>query len=107
MQTLIQVIAKNGGSLRDKIVKDPKLADYSLRTVEKKRPGRQAGWSKLVSTRGLTGAINLQWHFACKLLICRVVNRKGGKPGSITGDFVDYLFTQHRSRIQAIQIVPR
>ena len=102
----IQVIAKGNGSLRDKIVKDAKLEDYGLRASEQKRQGRPYGWAKLLSTKGAQGAINLQWHGSSKLLICRVVNRLGGKPHSITGDFVDYLVACNKARIHTIQIVP-
>ena len=107
MQTIIQVITTGHGSLRDRIAKDTKLEDYSLTTSEQKRQGRPNGWTKLLSTNGAQGAINLQWHSSAKLLICRVVNRRGGKANSIAGDFVDYLVARHRSRIHTIQIVPQ
>lgn len=107
MQTIIQVIATGHGSLRDRITKDSKLENYGLKATEQKRQGRPNGWTKLRSSNGAQGAINLQWHGSAKLLICRVVNRAGGKPNSIVGDFVDYLVARHRSRIQTIQIVPR
>ena len=107
MQTIIQVIATGHGSLRDRIVKDAKLEDFGLVASEQKRQGRPYGWAKLRSTNGAAGAINLQWHGNAKLLICRVVNRLGGKPNSIAGDFIDYLVARQRPGIQTIQIVPQ
>ena len=105
MQTIIQVIATGHASLRDKIIKDTKLGDFGLVASEQKRQGRPNGWAKLRSNSGAAGAINLQWHGNARLLICRVINRLGGKPNWIVGDFIDYLVARHRSRIQTIQIL--
>ena len=68
--------------------------------------GRQRGWTKLHSSReGAYGAINIQWDTAARVLICRVVTR-GEYPALITGDFVAYLVSRHRRRIQTINVFP-
>ena len=107
MQTLIQVITTRGGSLRDKIMSDPKLERFGLVPTEHMRPGRPHGWAKIHSGRDAHGAINLEWHGASGLLICRVVTKLGGKPHSIIGDFIDYLLARHQRRILAIHIIQR
>jgi hypothetical protein len=108
MQIVIQVICTKGSSLREKIVKDPKLADHDLQVSEEKRTDRSRGWAKLHSTEAdRRGAINVQWLAATNILLVRVVTRGGNKPNLIIGDFVDYLIARHKSRIQAISIIPR
>jgi hypothetical protein len=108
MQIVIQVICTKGSSLREKIVKDRKLADHDLQVSEEKRTDRSRGWAKLHSTEAdRRGAINVQWLAATNILLVRVVTRGGNKPNLIIGDFVDYLIARHKSRIQAISIIPR
>lgn len=106
MQTLIHVICRGGPSLRDAIVRDRRIDEYQLVVSETKRMDRSQGWSKLHSTLGRAyGAVNVQWVPASSLLLCRVVTR-GGDPGLITGQFVGYLVSRFRTRIQAIHVAP-
>lgn len=107
MQTLIQVITTSGGSLRDRIMGDTKLERYGLVAGEHMRPGRSHGWAKIHSSEGAHGAINLEWHKASRVLICRVVTKLGNKPHSIIGSFIDYLLARHQHRIYGIHIIRR
>ena len=108
MQTLIQVISSGSDSLRDKIVNDAKLEDFNLAVSEQKRQNRSPGWSKIHSTNGDKGAINIDWDAASRMLSCRVVTRKGGQTNAIIGNFIAYLLASkfHR-KIQAVQVIPR
>ena len=106
MQTLIHVICRGGPSLRDAIARDARIEEFHLVVSETKRMDRANGWSKLHSTLGRGhGAVNVQWVPASSLLLCRVVTR-GGDPGLITGQFVGYLVSRFRRRIQAIHVAP-
>ena len=106
MQTLIHVICRGGPSLRDAIARDRRVEDHHLVVSETKRMDRSHGWSKLHSTLGKGyGAVNVQWVPASSMLLCRVVTR-GGDPGVITGQFVGYLVSRFRQRIQAIHVAP-
>ncbi|WEN14778.1 hypothetical protein PY254_16320 [Rhodanobacter sp. AS-Z3] len=108
MQIVIQVICTKGTSLREKIVKDSKLQTHLLQVSEEKRNDRSRGWAKLHSTEpDRRGAINVQWLADTNILFARVVSRNGNKPNLIVGDFVDYLIARHKTRIQAISIIPR
>jgi hypothetical protein len=108
MQTLIQVVCSKGSSLRDAIVNDRRLHKFDLIIQKKQQPGRARGWAKVHSSaEGRQGALNIEWDADTSILLCRVVNRGAGRPHLIIGDFVDYLFTRHRRRIQAINIIPR
>jgi hypothetical protein len=107
MQTVIQVITSGHGSLREKIMSDPRLEKFGLVPTEHMRPGRPHGWAKIHSSREVHGAINLEWHGRSGTLICRVVTKFGNKPNSIIGDFIDYLLARHQSRILAIHIMRR
>lgn len=108
MQTLVQVVCTKGTSLRDKITKDKKLADFGLVTTKQHQPGRANGWAKVLSTEAdRQGALNIQWQGDTSILWCRVVNKGAGRPNRVLGDFVDYLFQRHRGRIQAVNIIPR
>jgi hypothetical protein len=106
MQTVIQVITSGHGSLREKIMVDPKLQQFGLIPIEHMRPGRPHGWSKIHSENA-HGAINLEWHSRTGVLTCRVVTKFGNKPHSIIGNFIDYLLARHSSRILAIHIMRR
>src|SRR2546422_5473301 len=106
MQTIIHVISEKGESLRGRIAKDPKLEHFNLYTAEGKRWGRRRGWTKLHSTNA-QGAINIQWDAACRMLVCRVVNRLGGTPHDITGHFMAYLLALFRRQIPAIHVIPQ
>ena len=106
MQTVIQVITTGRGSLRDKIMSDPRLEKFGLIPTEHQRPGRPHGWAK-IHGENAHGAINLEWHGRSGTLICRVVTKLGNKPNSIIGDFIDYLLARHQSRILAIHIMRR
>jgi len=106
MQTLVHVICRGGPSLRDAIVRDARIEEFRLVVSETKRMDRANGWSKLHSTLGRGhGAVNVQWVPASSLLLCRVVTR-GGDRGLITGQFVGYLVSRFRRRIQAIHVAP-
>lgn len=108
MQILIQVICKRGKSLREKIVKDKKLPEYSLKVSEERRKDRARGWAKIHGTsQDRRGAINIQWLADTNILLARVVTRSGNKPNLIIGDFVDYLLAHHKTRIEAINVIPR
>ncbi len=108
MQTLVQVFSSHRRSLRDLIVNDRRLTKFQLAVVTEKKPGRPHGWAKLHSTdqEGF-GAINLEWHQATKMLICRVITKGSGRPNIIIGDFIDYLLACHRTKIGTITIIPR
>jgi hypothetical protein len=106
MQTVIQVITSGHGSLREKIISDPRLQKFGLVPTEHQRPGRPHGWAKIHSENA-HGAINLEWHSRTGVLTCRVVTKLGNKPHSIIGDFIDYLLARHQSRILAIHIMRR
>jgi hypothetical protein len=108
MQVLVQVVCTRGPSMRDAVARHPKLEDHFLMVTEQKRQGRSHGWTKVHSTEpGRHGAINLQWDADTSVLVSRVVTRGRGKPNLIIGDFVDFLLRRFRSRIQAINIIPR
>jgi hypothetical protein len=105
MQIVIHVACYKGRSLRALIGADTRLRKFGLRVTEQKRMGRSTGWSKIHSENQQYGAINIQWDSAGSVLLCREVTR-GGDPGPLLGDFLKYLISQYRSRIQAIHIVP-
>jgi hypothetical protein len=104
MQTVIHVHCTRGVSLREKIAKDDWLADFSLYVAKEQQPGRSPGWLKVRSAQqGRRGAINIEWEPA-GVLRCRVVNRAGGRPDAIVGDFIGYLLARHRRRLRTIVI---
>lgn len=105
MQIVVQVACYKGPSLRAIIGSDKRLRKYGLLVSEQKRPGRSTGWSKIHSADQQYGAINIQWDYAGSVLLCREITR-GGNPGPLLGNFLNYLISEHRSRIQAIHIVP-
>ena len=108
MQVLVQAVCTRGPSMRDAVARHPKLQDHYLRVTEQKRQGRSRGWTKGRSTDpGRHGAINLEWDADTSVLVSRVVTRGRGKPNLIIGDFVDFLLRRFRTRIQAINIIPR
>lgn len=108
MQILIQVICRKGPSLREKVVKDARLSRHSLKVTEERRSDRPRGWAKIHSTEpDRRGAINVQWLADTNILLARIVTRSGNKPNLIIGDFVDYLLARHKSRIEAINVIPR
>ena len=80
----------------------------SVAVSDQKRQNRSPGWSKIHSTNGDKGAINIDWDAASRMLSCRVVTRKGGQPNAIIGNFIAYLLASkfHR-KIQAVQVIPR
>ncbi len=106
MQYVIIVVCNSGPSLRDKIAKDIKIDEFKLKVSEQKRQGRRGGWTKIHSTEGAYGAINIQWDQSAYILSCRVISRKPGKPDEIVGVFINYLLTQYRKQIYAINIYP-
>lgn len=107
MQLVIQVISSRGGSLRNRIAGDDKLADFDLMIVKQKQPGRSPGWMKVRSTLGdRHGAINIEWLASSRMLHCRVITRKSGRPGQIVGDFIAYLRERFRSRIELVNVIP-
>ena len=109
MQTVVQVVCKPGtSSLREAIGNDKRLDDSGFVVVTEKKPGRSQGWLKLHSTvENRRGAINIVWLEESSVLMCRVVNRKRGRPALITGDLVYYLLARHSKRIQSISVIPR
>ena len=109
MQILIQVFLKSHQkSLRDVIVNDKKLEVFNLKVSAQKKTGRPHGWAKLHSnTKGIHGALNIQWEPAMRMLTCRVVTKGDGKPDFIIADFIEYLLTRHQKKIESISILPR
>jgi hypothetical protein len=107
MQTIVQVIAKPGPSLRKAISNDRKLSDFKLEAVEFKRADRKDGWAKISATDGSPGVINVEWDGATNILTCRVINKLGGRPHTITAAFVSYLLAHKKSRIRAVQVIIR
>jgi len=107
MQTLIQVFCGGKGSLREAIAKDAKIEKFDLTVSEIKNRGRSSGWSKIHSTAGSYGAINIEWDANTNMLSCRVITKKGGNPSEIISDFTWYLLSRHKKRIEVINIVPR
>ena len=108
MQILVQVICKKGKSLRDSIVNNKNLTDHLLKASEQKKMNRSKGWAKIHSTeQDRHGAINIEWDSDTSILIARVITKGKGKPNLIIGDFIDFLFSQYRQRIQAVNIIPR
>ncbi len=106
MQTLIQVFCKtNFGSLRQKIADDPKLEDYHLQVVKRRKQDRPHGWLKLKSSDA-RGTLNIEWDGKTNVLSTRVVNKGGGKPDIISGDFISYLIGHHVKKISFINIAP-
>ena len=97
MQTIIQIVCKPGGSLRDEISSDSKLEDHGLLVTKEKQLGRDPGWTKIKSTfPERQGTINLEWLDSTNMLSCRVINKRTGRPNLIVGDFVDYLSGQEK-----------
>jgi hypothetical protein len=108
MQVLIQTICTSGESMRVAVANHAKLKDHALKITEQKKKGRSRGWTKVRSTvPGRHGAINIEWDADTSVLISRVVTRGKGQPNHIIGDFVDFLIRRFRSRIHAINIIPR
>ena len=108
MQVLVQVVCKRGPSMRDAVANSPQLKNHNLQVIEKKRPGRSRGWTKVRSTEPRRhGAINVEWDADTNILVSRVITKGRGKPNLIIGDFVDFLLRRFSSRIQAINIIPR
>ncbi len=107
MQTVIQIVCKRGVSLRESIANDKKLADDHFQVKEIRRPGRNPGWTKIVSTwPDRQGSINIEWIDSTNMLICRVINKGAGTPNLIVGDFVDYLLRRHRRRLKFLMVLP-
>jgi hypothetical protein len=104
MQTMIQVFSKDSKSLRTKIVDDPQLRQFDLIVSGRRKKGRPKGWAKL-SMQGSDGVINIEWHAASQMLICRVVT-KGGKPYDITGAFIRFLLARFSKQIASVHILP-
>jgi hypothetical protein len=108
MQTLVQVVCTRGPSLRELIVKNPRIARYNLSVAWQKQPGRPRGWAKIHSTDPKRrGAMNLVWDANTNILICRVITKGKNRPNLIIGDFVEYLLGRFKRRIEAINILPR
>jgi hypothetical protein len=108
MQILIEVISTGKESLRQAIANDDYLGMYNFAVTEHKRQHRENGWAKIKSTlqdRG--GVINIHWDSNLAILFCRVLTRGDTEPNLIIGDFIDYLLARYRSKIQAINILPR
>jgi hypothetical protein len=106
MQTVIDVVCTKGRSLREAVADDRRLKRYELAVLNEKRPGRNPGWAKIRSTDpGCHGTINLEWDSSTRTLKCRVVNRRGGKPGDVVSKFVHYLLDRFGRRIRLLLIL--
>src|SRR5262245_9561183 len=106
MQTIIHIVSNRTDSLRDRVAGHARLEDFDLYTAEHKRAGRSSGWAKLHSYEA-DGAINLEWDAPCRMLICRVVTKRAGRPHRIAGDFIAFLLAHFRREIRAINIIPQ
>ncbi len=105
MQTLVQAICKKGPSLRDAIVRDPRIEDRGFVVSVVKQRGRTKGWAKLHSMfDDRRGAVNVEWDADASVLLCRVVTRGGHTPHLVVGDLVDYLIRKFKRRIVAIHV---
>jgi hypothetical protein len=108
MQSIIQITCYRGGSLREAVANDTRLAKYNLTVMRQKTPGRSPGWAKLHSADPeIPGAINLEWNPATKILLARIVTKGKNTPDRITGDFIAYLIARHRKKIRSILLLPR
>jgi hypothetical protein len=106
LQTVIQVICSNGESLREKIVKDKRLEDYSLLVSKQRSVGRNPGWSKIYSNEyGTPGALNLTWHKESMMLMGRVITKGSSRPDQLISYFVRYLLARHKKRVRMINIL--
>jgi hypothetical protein len=106
VQTIIQVICSRGKSLRDSIVNDPRLPSAGFSVHGKLKPGRPRGWAKIHSVLSdRRGALNIEWDPDTNILLCRVINKRAGRPDKVLGDFVAYLFDRHRRRIRVLNII--
>jgi len=107
MQTIVQVICSKGSSLRDSLVNDAKLAEFGFTVSEKLKPGRSKGWAKIHSEiPGRCGALNIEWDKDSRILLCRVINGRKGRPDLVVGDLISYLFRRHKGRIVVINAFP-
>jgi hypothetical protein len=107
MQTVVQVWCTKGKSLRNKIADNRHQKDYGFVVRRQKQPNRKPGWTEIRSTReGRQGAMNWEWYPITAILTCRVVDKGGGRPNDIVGDFTAYLLKHHRKRIKLLAIVP-
>ena len=107
MTTVVHVACYGSASLRDRVVRDGRLADYELCVSRTKRPGRNPGWAKLYGADpGTRGAINLAWDGGTRTLMARIVTRGRGKPDVIVGRFVGYILGRHRRRVRSITVLP-
>jgi hypothetical protein len=104
MQTIVQVICRGPGSLREAISQDKKLDDYRLKLVHSKRQNRSPGWAKVKSSSGDPGALNFDWDASSKILTCRAVTKRKKKPYNVVGDFVAYLMARHEKRLVTIVV---
>lgn len=109
MQTIVQVICTPGRSVRDAIARHPRIGEHGLVVSAQKNPERAHGWTKLHSSRpGVRGAINVEWNADARILLARVITRgKGGGPGPIVGDFVEFLLARLARRVTCINVMPR
>ena len=103
-QTILHVMAKGRRSMRDAIINDKQLEKFNLTVSEQKRPTRSPGWSKLHSTQGYDGAVNIQWIDEANMLLCRIVTKGDGDPSGIAGDLLRYLLARRKSQITSITI---
>jgi hypothetical protein len=107
MQSVIQVTCYRGGSLREALARDRRLAQYHLAVSRQKTSGRNPGWAKIRSTEpDVHGVINLEWDPATKTLMARVVTKGKSTPDRITGAFIAYLIRRQRTRIRSILLLP-
>jgi hypothetical protein len=105
MQILIHVVSKQSESLRKKIANDRHLEKFNLRVDHQKRMGRSPGWLTIHSTQA-HGALKVEWIDSSRSLLCRAITRRSGKPDRIVGDFIAYLISRFRRRVDTITIVP-
>ena len=102
MQTIIQVLPKRIGSLREMIIKDPRLEAFDLVVSKQKTMDRSKGLSEVKLKRG-PGVLKIEWHAPSQTLICRIetVNQP---PYILCGAFVGFLLAHYAKQIASMHV---
>jgi hypothetical protein len=92
--------------MRQAIIDDLERNGHDLLAIRQtKKMNRKKGWTKIKSKRSdITGALNIEWDAKQQMLIARAVGRRGNKPYSLLGIFLDYLMEFHAPGIRTINI---
>jgi len=100
MQTIIQVLPKRTGSLREQIIKDARLENFDLFVTKEKTMDRSKGWSEIKLGKG-PGVLKIEWHAPSQTLICRI-ETKNDPPYVICGAFISFLLAHYSSQIASM-----